>query len=288
MTLESIGNNKNIIAFVKFMVPTLSNSEKKAAEYLLENTHEVLGLPLKEYAERAGSSQASIIRLCKRIGVSGYSQMKAELSMQMAIQNQISEIEIAKPGNDMATIVSNVLNINIKTLYDTMQLVTEEYDRAFEAILHAKQICFFALGDAMFPCSFINTKFRRIGYISYADVDPDMQMINACNLKKGDVAIAVSHSGNSRQVVAAMKKAHEKGATTICIIKVDKSELTKYCDIKLFTATSDATEGKEVVARRIAEQAILEALYLGVQKRMEPIASERNKEITAEMLVNKL
>lgn len=288
MTTEISNSYKNIVAFVKFMMPTLSNSEKKAAEYLLENTIEVIGMPLKQYAEKAGSSQASIIRLCKRIGVSGYSQMKLELSTQMASQDQFGEIEITKPGNDMVSIVNNVLSINIKTLYDTLQLVNEEYDRAFEAILHAKQICFFALGDAMMPCSFIHNKFRRLGYVSYADVDPDMQIINACNLKSGDVAIAVSHSGNSRQVVAAMKKAKEKGATTICIIKTDKSELTKYCDIKLFTATSDATEGKEVVARRIAEQAILEALYLGVQKKMEPLVSEKMKEITSELLVNKL
>ena len=32
----------------------------------------------------------------------------------------------------------------------------------------------------------------------------------------------------------------------------------------LFTATVDLSEGKEIIAQRIAEQAIMEALYLGL------------------------
>ena len=287
MADKTKSNDKNIIAFVKFLIPTLSNSEGKAAEYLLQNTLEVLQLPLKEFADLSGSSQASIIRLCKRIGVSGYAEMKHQLSVQLVSRDTFGKMEVTQPGTDMKSILNNVFSVNINTLHDTLQLVTDEYEKALEAVYNANQICFFALGDAVVPCSFIHMKLRRLGYVCYANADPDLQIIDACNLKKGDVAIAVSHTGNSRHVVAAMQKAKEQGATTICIVKVEKSELTKYADIKLFTATSDATEGKEVVARRIAEQAILEALYVGVRMRM-PDAKEKNRIIERELKVNKI
>ena len=62
----------------------------------------------------------------------------------------------------------------------------------------------------------------------------------------------------------AMKIAREAGATTICITKMGKSPLLKYTDINLFIATDDLTVGKDIVSRRVADQAIIDALYLGV------------------------
>jgi len=107
-------------------------------------------------------------------------------------------------------------------------------------------------------------------------------------MKKGDVAIAISHSGNTRQVVDAMKIAKEAGATTICITKREKSELSVYCDIKLFTATPDISVGQEIVARRISEHAILEALYFGVLQHDEVKKSKKIKTTSQAMRVNKI
>ena len=104
----------------------------------------------------------------------------------------------------------------------------------------------------------------KVGIRCAVHIDADTQLVIASTMGKGDVAIALSYSGRSRTVVEAMRLAKENGATTICITKMEKSPLIKHCDIKLFTATTDVTIGKEIIARRIAEQAIMEALYLGL------------------------
>jgi len=277
---------------VKFLLPTLTSSEKKAAEYLLEFPEKVAKLSLVKYAEYSGSSQASIIRLCKRIGVSGYAEMKSVLSIQLisndGFNHDFEELEQDGLGSDMIQIMKNVFTVNIEILKETFALANEEYNRAFEAILKAKQICFFAIGDAMIPCEYASFKFRRLGYICFADKDSDLQMINASQMKPGDVAIAISHSGRTRQVVDAMEIAKNKGATTICITKREKSELIKHCEIKLFTATPDISVGQEIIARRISEQAILEALYFGVLQHDEPYSTEKIKISSEAMKANKL
>ena len=279
---------KKILPMVKFLLPTLTKSETRAAQYLMEQPGEVVQLSLDEYAERSGSSQPSIIRLCKKIGVSGYSEMKLFLSAELGADDGQDEVIDVKPEQGVMSVLNSIFEVNIQTLKNTLELINDEYEKALDAILHAKQICFFALGDAMIPCNYANFKFRKIGYTCHADPDPDMQILNACNLKKGDVAISVSHSGNSRLVVNAMEIAKKRGATTICITKVEKSELTKYSDIKLFTATSDVTICKEAIAWRVAEQAILESLYLMVLDKKEAIFDKKLKERESGMLVNKL
>ena len=292
MTNALVENTKNIIPIVKFLLPTLTSSEKKAAEFLIEEPERIVDLSLVKFAKQSGSSQASIIRLCKRIGVSGYAELKSTLSEQLDSnennEHGLDELFQGGLGKGMIQIMKNVFSVNIDILNETFALASDEYDKAFNAILKAKQISFFAIGDAMIPCEYAYFKFRRLGYLCFADKDCDIQMINACQLQKGDVAIAISHSGATRQVVEAMKTAKQAGATTICITKREKSELVKHCDIKLFTATPDISIGQEIIARRISEQAILEALYFAVLEHNEPESLEKINISSEAMKANKL
>ncbi|MFR2693477.1 MAG: SIS domain-containing protein [Enterocloster bolteae] len=112
-------------------------------------------------------------------------------------------------------------------------------------------------------CQFAFMKFCRLGIpcSSYSDVM--LQYTIADNLGPGDVALAVSYEGRSRNVVQAMKIAKKRGATTISITKMNKSPLLRYTDIPLFISISDLTVGRDKVTRRVADQFILDVLYLG-------------------------
>ena len=259
---------KLIIPVLKFLLPTLTSAEKKAAEYLLAYPEQVVSLPLARYAELSCSNQATIMRLCQKVGVGGYAQLKVQLKKQLS-QEPLADINMDVPGingkdGSIASLVKRVFETNIKTLVETMALYSSEYDRAFAAIRSAEKIAFFAVGDAMHPCEMACFKLRKLGYTSYADSDPDLQIINASSLGPRDVAIVVSHTGRTRLAVTTAQIAHKRKAKVICITKYDKSPLLKFCDIKLYTATSDIVIGKEIAARRVAENAILEALFFGV------------------------
>ena len=284
-------NINKIVPVTRFLLPTLSSSEKKAAEFLLADPQMITKITLIDFAQQSGSSQASIIRLCRRIGVSGFAELKSMLAIQLATgdryETELDNRSGKNLGSDMIKIINWVFEENIQILRDTFALATDDYNRAFEAILKAKRIGFFAIGDAMIPCQFAYFKFRRLGYDCYAEIDSDLQIISACNLGKGDVAISVSHTGNTRQVNSAMKIAQKNGAATIGITKRERSEMIKYCDIKLFTATPDVSVGQEVVARRVAEQAIMEALYFGVLQKLDPASRKKIQEASAAMKVNK-
>lgn len=287
----SEAGGKNLLAIVRFLMPTLSKAEKKAAVLLLENPEGAAAASLTEFAQMAGCGQASVIRLCKRMGLAGFAELKTGMVTTLLNgEREPHAPRVAPPqeGHRMRAVLERVFELNIQTLRDTLDLSRDEdYDRALAAMVRAKQICFFAIGDAMIPCEFAALKLRRMGVVCFANKDVDMQFIDACNLEEGDVAIAVSHTGSTRQVVEAMDMARRRGAVTICITKLDKSPLTKRCDIKLFTATADVTQGKEIIARRAAEQAILEALYIGVAQAKQPLSGKRIGETSQALGANK-
>lgn len=265
-----IENGRNILATTRFLLPSLTAAEKRVAEFVLASPKEVTRMSLKKLAIRCECGEATIVRLCKTIGVSGYAQLKSLLEVQLQMPAIQEESVRLSTGRGMGEIVARVFELNILNLRRTLEVAAvEEYENACEVISTANKICFFAIGDAMFPCSYASLRFRRIGYDCYADSDADVQIVNACNMKEGDVAIAISHSGRTKQVVEAMRIAKSRGAVTICITKAGKSELTKYSDIVLYNVTTDTTVDKEIIARRVAEQAMLDAVYMGVLQKME-------------------
>ncbi|MCD8139966.1 MAG: MurR/RpiR family transcriptional regulator [Planctomycetaceae bacterium] len=290
---QTTGTNQ-LIPKLRLVLPGLAKSERRAAEYLLENADKLPALNLAELAAGAGCSQASIVRLCKAMGLDGFKQLKAELTRG----NRLDRGELFPGGDEgeaaarggvvpMADVLREVFSYNVRQLQDTFALYTPQYDAALEAILAAGQLAFFSIGNASMPCQYAYMMFRRMGYPCSANTDPDLQMLDAANLKKGDVAIAVSHTGQTRHVVAATELARQGGATTICITKNAKSPLTKVCDIHLFTATVDSSMHMELVARRIAEYAIIEAFYHAVRMR-RPEVEGLVKEGSLAMRINKL
>lgn len=175
------------------------------------------------------------------------------------------EVQSEKIENqdDMRTILKKVFQSNIQTLNDTLSLATDNYDKALDALLKAKSIHFSERAMHFLYASWLSMKFNRLGVSGSAHSDVMLQLIAAANMKQGDVAFAVSYEGRSRNIVDAMRIAKEMGAVTICITKMNKSPMLKYTDINLFTSISDLTIGRDKVTRRVSDQAILDALYLG-------------------------
>lgn len=284
-------NASRIFPMIRLLLPTLAKAERKAADFLLEHPDELLGLSLVDFAARSGSSQASIIRLCKTMGLDGFKRLKTELARQGYEQTNAPLLNEGLPEGHEASVMAEslkeIFSLNVRTLEDTFALYTDQYDKALKAILGARQLAFFSIGNAHMPCQYAYFMFRRIGYYCSANTDPDLQMIDASNLERGDVAIAVSHTGRTRSVVTAMELARKRGATTVCITKHVKSPLTRVSDIQLFTATSDSSLNMEVVARRIAEYAILEAFYHAVRS-ARPETEEKVRQTSVAMQPNKL
>ena len=235
-----------IMVRIRFQLPSLPRAEKVVAEALLENPEAIANFTLSGLAHETGSSDASIVRFCKRMGYSGYTEFK------QAFLSAANEESSERPEKIEA---------------HTLSLVTPNYEKALNAMANAKSIHFFGVGDAYAVCQLTDTKISRMGINCSAYSDVMMQLMTAANLKPVDVAFAVSYEGRSRNVVQAMRIAKEQGATTICITKMNKSPLLKVTDIPLFISTSDLTCGRDKVARRVADQAILDALFLGMTLR---------------------
>ena len=269
-------DNQNILkAKLQVIYPSLPRTEKVAAEYLIEHFQQIGELSLNVISTETGASNATIIRLCRRLGYKGF------LDFRNSAKHPLSGAPASLTGESLPTptlreVMESVIKQNINTMQNTLALSSNQYESAANAIQNARNILMLGNGDAIIPCNLIGIKLMKIGKACSIYNDQDLQMFCATAVQEGDVALAVSHTGRSRSVVESMRIAHERRAVTIGITASQKSPLLKYCDYTLFSGTIDNTIAGDIISRRVAEQLILETLYhLAIKDTTEVLESKK-------------
>ena len=243
---------------------TLKTAEKKAADLLLDKPEFFRDATIVEAAGEAGCSEATLVRLAKKLGYGGYPELKSCLCGDRKDDPSALYAEIS--GNDgYGTVAQKVFRASIQALKDTLDAIDgNEYKKAVEAVANAKKIVLCGAGDAANVALSGFQKFFRAGVDVHSSPDPDIQLISVSRLSKGDVIIAISHSGKTKSIVDLVKYSKVTEATVICITNYPLSPLAKNSDIVLLTAAFAEHVKGEVMSKRVAELCLLESIFINV------------------------
>ncbi len=244
---------------IKLMYDKMGKAEKKVADWIFENPGKIISLSIVELAELCTCSEATIVRFSKKLGLSGYQELKISLASEggdPVVSTHIS-------GNDTAfEIYQKVCNDIYISLEKTKKSLNENYiDEASKKLCAANKIAIFGLGNSSPIAMDASHKFMRAGLNAVAYTDNHMQVIAASHLTEKDIAIGISHSGSSKDIVDALKIAREHGATTITITNAGKSPILKQSDIVLSTSSDETKYNILALNSRIAQLAIVDTLY---------------------------
>jgi RpiR family transcriptional regulator, carbohydrate utilization regulator len=268
----------------------LKSAERKAADHLINIPDRVSNLTIVEFAAEAGCSEATVVRLAKRLGYDGFPELKVDFARAAGPEDSSSEhYEGIGSSDDPVLVFQKVLHSTIGALEDTIKILdVESYNRALEAIVAAETVMFCGLGDAHVVAEEAHLRFMRIGKRSVCASDADQQLMHAAQLAPGDVFFAVSHTGRSRTVLDTLRVARESGATIICITNFPFSPVAKKSDIVLLTAVFTSYMTVEVMSKRVTELCILESLSINYLNRVGKKALDRLRNSNAIVEVNKV
>ena len=252
---------EGIIIKLRTLYPSLKGSEKKLARYVIDNAEEIIYKSLNEVALKSKVSEATIVRFSRKIGLKGYQDLKLHLSRDIVSPIKSIHGDI-KEGDDVKTVVSKVFGSEILTLQDTLEIINmDEVKKAVGIIEKAKNIVFIGVGTSGPNTIDAYNKFIRLGLNCHCYTDSHLQVMAVSLLKKGDVVIAISHSGSTKDPIETLQVAKRKGACTIVITNNSISPITSYADIILNTASRETKFRSEAMASRIAQTAIIDSLY---------------------------
>ena len=276
------------IKMLRSRLPKLTNSKRKAAEYILENYQDVVKYNVTELAERSGTSLSTIIRLGQDLGFKRYQDFKLSLAQQ--ISNPTQQIhEALEKNDDLELVINKVFKSNSDAISSTLQTIDlEAYHRAVDLIAQAKHLEFYGFGGSSAVAQDAAHKFLKIGIKCAAISDNDLQAMSASLLTKDDVVVAISHTGRNRALLYNLNIARETGASIIVITNYGKSPITKLADVVLYTSSSETAFKSDALSSRIAELTILDSLFVAVSfinydQSQENITKTRNATVNKKL-----
>jgi DNA-binding MurR/RpiR family transcriptional regulator len=232
-------------------------AEKKAADFIIQNPERAVMMNVSELSRFSNVSDATVLRMCKRIGYEGYYQMKIKLSNDLG-KNQFLKLKDGKPKPESAKDIFQILALNMLKLAESLD--PEALTASVELIRQAGMVHIAAAGNTSPIACDLGFRLGRFGIrTSYSNV-PEYFLNNISLAKEGDALIAVSHSGASKQVIQAMNLGKEKNLRTIAITGYECSPVSNMADYLLLARTDNSIFGEIEPDSHLSEMAVVDAL----------------------------
>lgn len=142
----------NCIVRLQSLLPSLQGVERKSAAYILENSSFAVTLPIAQLAQNAGVSESSIIRLCKRLGYSGFASFKLSLAASLTAAGQsqtLDDLTIDQGETTPAHVMTRVFEQTRQALEQTMLILSpEQFAQAIDLLQSAASITFLGIGTS--------------------------------------------------------------------------------------------------------------------------------------------
>lgn len=185
----------------------LTESEKQIVAFIDNNPRIVISLSLEDLSEKCYVSQASIIRLCKKLGAKGFAEFKIRLASEINTllhnkQNIHVDVPIAPnlTGQEIAETFLSLTSQSLQTAFHNLDY--NVLRRAALMISRADLIHIYGRGESLILAEDFHYKLTRIGKLSSLESlngFPEAKCLLS-NKKVNQVALVISHYCNSRQV----------------------------------------------------------------------------------------
>lgn len=248
---------------IHMLYDTFFEQEKKIANYILKHHKEVVNMTIVELSKACGTSVATISRFCKKCGLEGFNHLKIGLAKEIASNDTDIPVSNTISRDDIDQSLQNILANKIEELKQTVSMLdADQLNQVLDAIKNADTVQLVAAGNTI-PVALDGAyKLNQIGIKTMAGTILETQLAFALSLKKGDVLIAISNSGESRRVYKMVKEAKRRGVIIVAITNNPNSTIGSDADYCLQTATREKLFLNEFYFSRVSATVVIEILYL--------------------------
>ena len=226
------------IAIIKSCYPSLSKAEKKVADYILKEKGKIIYQTLLEISQNIDVGEATIIRFVRKIGFSGFQDLKFEIAKENNTDNE--NIDNKSEYNNYENYIEANAERIVQTITNTKAtLVQDNLNLAIKMITDAKRVLFYGVGSSGFTANEAQVRFMRLGIVGNSVIDPHFQSMYSSISNNKDVIIVFSISGYTKDIIEAVKIAKEENTKVIAITSYILSPVAQLADCVLLTAAKE-------------------------------------------------
>ncbi len=233
----------------------LSLTERKVADFVLRHPERAVELTVKELALESVVSEATVVRMCQRVGYDGYWPFRTMLARDLGrLYQKEKEIDEEDTVKNIFKKYENIMSTLAKTIKKETLL------ECVKVLGECKRVYVIAAGNTAMLAQHMGFRLGRVGIKASFSGMPEyfMNMINLAD--KEDVVVAISQTGISKTVVTGIELAKKKKLKVIAISAHENSKIAELADLVLVSKGDTSRFDYYKSYNHLSEMAVIEAL----------------------------
>lgn len=262
----------------------LTASEKKTADYVMNNRDHAQYLSIAELADYSDVAEATVSRFCRRLGYKGFHAFRlalANASYLLAPEAGLLSGPI-EASDSFEQMCEKLYSADQAAMRETMELIDPEKVRRAADMLHAaRRVVCMGQGGSMLLAHDAGHLFSTVSGKFSSVADSHTQIMTAVNMRSEDVILFFSYSGATKELIDTMRAAKERGVKTLLITRFLKSPGALLADLVLPCGANESPLQLGSIPAKIAQLYLIDVLFSEYCRRDLDACRESRERIAA-------
>jgi DNA-binding MurR/RpiR family transcriptional regulator len=266
------GGSGGLLERLRIEGPTMPEALARIAAVITGDPESVAHASIVDLAERTGTSTATVTRFSRALGFKGYANLRVAIATETGRAEQARwETDISgdiAPEDSLDSVLKVIATADTRAIQATAGgLDMADVERVAAAIAAAGRVEIFGLGSSGTAGREMAFRLERIRIPVWSRSDTHTALTNAALLGPGDVAIGLSHSGRTVEVIETLAEAADHGALTVAVTSYPRSPLADTADVVFTTAVHETTFRLAALSALHSTLLVLDLIYVAVAQR---------------------
>lgn len=248
---------------------SLSKSEKKIADYFVNNENDIISLTIHEMAKKIGTSPSSVSRFVSKIFGKSYAEFKIELVKKMEAEDQRNASEIFEWASEYDKMPSKLVYNIDKVCKDVISYNgIDKFKNVVDKIYRADTIYIYGVGNSGIVAQDLCQKLLKLKKKTVYLIDSNFGLFSANMITSDDLVISISVSGKTKESIITAKKGKSLGAPVVAITGNSVGELAKTSDYPIIIPDIENSSFRiGAIFSRYAMLFVVDMLFIGLSKK---------------------
>ena len=281
------GKEMSSLLRIRQLYPSLALNERRLADYLLSQPDRARHLSSQKLADESGVSQSSVVKFAQKLGYKGFPALKLALSESLADKDAITVHNLILSDDPLKTVGEKLFTEKMSAIRATLDINSEEMLlETLRLLRNAKRIVLVGIGASGLVAKDFSWKLMKIGISAVAEQDMHALLASVQAMSPGDVLLAISYTGERREINLAAQEAQRIGATVLAFTGFTPNTLQQAASHCLYTVAEEQTTRSAAISSTMAQLALTDLLFMALIQRDPERATSHIRH--SEALVKKL
>lgn len=279
----------SVFGLIRTRYNTLSPNQKVIADYVLNNPRKVMLGSLNEVASACKVSETTVIRFLHKLDYASYQVFRVNLAQETSGSKPAGVYEDISTEDSTEAIMKKVLQSTVRSINDSQQVIRlADVEKMIEMIMRARKILIIGVGASAAIANDFYHKMLKLGLNVVCCNDPHLINIISMNLTNRDLLIAISHSGESREILGGVSFAREQKCQIGAITSYPRSSLANRSDCTILSSSQETEFRSDAMTSRIIQLVIIDMLHISIMVKLGEKAAENVRKSRIAVAVNKI